>query len=1080
MTQTASVLRGMARRLRRVSLLGWIMGGLGALLLALAAGAWVLRLGAAPPAWVVVVTWTGAGAGTVIVLALAWRDLTRLEARAVAVHLESAGAGRTGAVTALLEPVAAGTSAGLAAVADARMVAELEGRGDEFLHPWAGRLRRRARTLAAMSALAAALLVSARPAAGEARWLWSPGAALARVRAPLVLRAEPPVVARGGHTRLFYEAPGHQDAELWSRTPGQAWSRETVALDSLGRGVRDIESVVSDRFFVLAAAGRFSDTVAVQVRLPAFLGSLQVRAHYPGYLGLEDEPLQVPGDTLLLPAGTELEIAGEASTRLASIAWVSGRDTLALTPDGTRFTGRMRPVASGAWDLAIVPADGSPVAGDPVRMVLDLVPDVAPAVEIPMPGADTVAALDLRVVLAIDAVDDHGLRRVEVVSRAGTRPPVTMAIPLPDGGTERVLAQALLDLNGWGLSPGDTVRYWAVAWDNRPSAQAGRSREFRVVVPTPADQREARREVTAQAAKQLDSLAAEARRLERQTEDLARQRSRTGETARGEPAMGFEEVRRAEAVARSQEEAIRDAEALQETLEALQEAAERGATPDSSLARRLEEIRAQLDKALSPELRARLADLQRAIKDLNPEATRDALQELAETQQVLREALERSRELLKRAALEGELGALAEDAKDLAGEQRRWNEEVARADSAKAAERQEGLADRADSLARGLESAAKEFPEEAAREEMSASADQARQAAEQMRQAAAETRQGRRQQARSKGERAESDLEQVGQATAQQREQQQQAWRQDVIDGIDRAMAESARLARQQLRVTEDFQDGRMVGPARAEQALLEESAQKLVDQMTALSGKNALVSPQIAVALAVARRQMGLARDAVSSASPNLREAAERAGDAVDALTVAAYGMARARDDVSGSSSGSGLAEAMERMTQMAQRQGQLSQQGSQLLPMAGTAAVQMQLQALAAQQRALAQQMERMRAEGQLPGAGEMGEEARELARALEAGRLDRETVARQEQLFRRMLDAGRTLEGDERDERKERQSTSAREGELRLPPAMRRRLGDEAMPVPSWESLQRLSPEARRMVTEYFRRLAGGGAP
>jgi hypothetical protein len=252
-----------------------------------------------------------------------------------------------------------------------------------------------------------------------------------------------------------------------------------------------------------------------------------------------------------------------------------------------------------------------------------------------------------------------------------------------------------------------------------------------------------------------------------------------------------------------------------------------------------------------------------------------------------------------------------------------------------------------------------------------------------------------------------------------------------------------------------------MVGPARADQALLEESAQKLVEQMTALSGSNALVSPQIAVALAVARRQMGLARDAVSSASPNLREAAERAGEAVDALNVATYGMVRARDDVSGSSSGSGLAEAMERMTRMAQSQGQLSQQGGQLLPMAGTPSLQMQLQALAAQQRALAQQLERMRAEGQIPGAKEMGEEARELARALEAGRLDRETVARQEQLFRRMLDAGRILEGEERDERKERQSTLP--GMRRPPPTAREGLGGPALPMPSWSRSSGL-PEAR----------------
>jgi hypothetical protein len=47
--------------------------------------------------------------------------------------------------------------------------------------------------------------------------------------------------------------------------------------------------------------------------------------------------------------------------------------------------------------------------------------------------------------------------------------------------------------------------------------------------------------------------------------------------------------------------------------------------------------------------------------------------------------------------------------------------------------------------------------------------------------------------------------------------------------------------------------------------------------------------------------------------------------------------------------------------------------------------------------------------------------------------------------------------------------------------LPPALRQRLGDEAAPrFPTWEELQRLSPEERRLVTEYFRRIAAGALP
>jgi hypothetical protein len=162
--------------------------------------------------------------------------------------------------------------------------------------------------------------------------------------------------------------------------------------------------------------------------------------------------------------------------------------------------------------------------------------------------------------------------------------------------------------------------------------------------------------------------------------------------------------------------------------------------------------------------------------------------------------------------------------------------------------------------------------------------------------------------------------------------------------------------------------------------------------------------------------------------------------------------------------------------MRNMAGQQGQLSRQAAGLLPKMGGAGMQEQLRQLGARQRALAEQLERLRGKGELPGAGEMADEAEDLARRLEAQRLDRETVQRQERLFRRMLDAGRTLQGQEEDERKERESTTAKDDDPRVPPALRARLDDGRLRVPSWEELQLLSPEERRLVVDYFRRLAG----
>jgi hypothetical protein len=74
--------------------------------------------------------------------------------------------------------------------------------------------------------------------------------------------------------------------------------------------------------------------------------------------------------------------------------------------------------------------------------------------------------------------------------------------------------------------------------------------------------------------------------------------------------------------------------------------------------------------------------------------------------------------------------------------------------------------------------------------------------------------------------------------------------------------------------------------------------------------------------------------------------------------------------------------------------------------------------------------------------------------------------------------MLDAGRLLEEDERDDSGKREARSWMGGDVYKP-------GAAALPSrealrfrpPSWEELRGLGPEERRIVLEYFRKLNGG---
>ena len=437
------------------------------------------------------------------------------------------------------------------------------------------------------------------------------------------------LVDRGDSVAFRVEAFGRRAATLWIRAPGEAWRPRGVRLDSLGRATVLTGPLQSDLFARVTSGSRASDTVFVKVRLPVFLGALTVTAHYPRYLGLEAEPVPTSGDTLLLPAGTRLETRGEATAPLARAAWKSDtRDEAARRP-GERFLRQLR-----AHDFGRVPRSSwRPRAAHRWRATPSACRSgscaTAPrTVEVPVPGADTLAPLSLQVPLVIDARDDHGITAVTVESRRISRLGMVDSarretVPVPAERPDRAILTFTLDLNRRGLLPGDTVRYFAIATDNTPRRQAGRSREYVLRLPTMSEVRAAQRPATEDVAGRLDIAAARAGGWS--ARPTIWRGSGRGTKATGQEdgeSLSFEEAKRAEGVAKSQEELIRQAEALKQSLEALRRSAEAAGVADTAWQRQLQEIREQLERALSPELRERLAELQQALKDLDAERPR--------------------------------------------------------------------------------------------------------------------------------------------------------------------------------------------------------------------------------------------------------------------------------------------------------------------------------------------------------------------------------------------------------------------------------------------------------------------------
>jgi hypothetical protein len=581
----------------------------------------------------------------------------------------------------------------------------------------------------------------------------------------------------------------------------------------------------------------------------------------------------------------------------------------------------------------------------------------------------------------------------------------------------------------------------------------------------------------------------------RQTEDLAARRTRMAERAertadqRAAPAarpaeaaasQAAEQAAEAQRVLEEQEALVQRAESLRTALDHLAQAAQEAGINDPAFQQRLRDLEELLRQAITPEMQRRLEELREALRNVDARALQEALRRLAEQQRTLRETLQRSAELFERAAIEGTLQTAAAQAEALRQQQETWARQAeAQRDSADAAHGERALGAATDSLRRTLDDVARRLAargDSAAARAVQDAGERLARAGAVMERAAQSMAGGRRAEAAEEGDEAARAMADVPQALRDTQRQVSSAWRSEVLERLGRSTQETVTLALEEQRLAQELRQGAAGSQtARGRQSSAEQGINQIRRSLQEAASRNALVSARLGAVLAQARALVAQSREALEGTSPDADEASRKAQDASQALSAAALQMLQNRGQIAGSQSGSGLAEALEQLGRLANLQGQLNDELSGLLPLLGPGdeAVLRQLRLLAERQRQLANRLERLGA-ANLPGHPEqLADEARQLADRMQAGRLDRTTLERQQRLFRRMLDAGRSLRNDQEPEDPERRSRTA-QGTPALPAPRAPPESALRYPPPGWNELRSLTPADRAMVLDYFRRL------
>ncbi|MEX2294777.1 MAG: hypothetical protein WD804_00550 [Gemmatimonadota bacterium] len=909
--------------------------------------------------------------------------------------------------------------------------------------------------------------------------------------APLELRPGDARLPRGEAPRVEIVADGRDSVTLHWQEVGALVESRTLPVGG-GAATADLPPLESEtRYWATAVDGAQTGEFLLTPVDPSLVADLLIEVFYPPHTRLASELVRGAPESLLLPEGTTLSITGSVEGSGGEVSLVGEGDAVAvrLAVEGNRFTGRWRPLRSERLEWVV--SGGREGALLPPPLDIEIVPDATPAIAFPVPGADGVLPLSLRLPILVEATDDYGVAWIELESMlrgsdGTTREPVRDRVETGERPT--VTLRSVLDFNAWGILPGEEIQLRARAADNAPSPHIVESAWITLRMPAESELRELARAQIDEAASRTEELLDRAAREAAEIHSL--QREEELQRARANPSTPRDQFEQREELTQAlerQSTLAQDTDEVRERLEELREAlaeeAEEEEGAESSLQERIEELEKLLEEVLGPEGRERLEELLELLRQGEmPQTPGQILDEIAQRQEEMQSRLEQALERLRRSALEESMRATEEEIQSLmetqaevadslaAGQGSETQEELAR--------RTESVEDRVAQLEERLRTGGDEAPAdraEQANREMAA-------AREAMEEAARQSRQGNDSQAREEAQRAAEELQSALQELQEARE--------DFGDDLQAAMEEALRrgaqdalsLARRQGELREEFPNA---GPNRrgefeGDEVALLEGLRNLANELAAATLQNPALGGAISLAAGRATEAAERAIDGLRG-SPSVQPATDAAAGNIQAalqdMALLALSGAGQQSGGSPAEAGASAEEILAQMEALAQAQQSINRDSRALGQDPGTDGRTARLEELARTQESIASSLGDLSREpgaGQIPGSLEaLAEEAQQIAEELNGGRIDGTTLDRQDHFLDRLLSAGRTLERDGPTE--EREGTTAGAVERRIvSPLPDYLLEVLALPIPAPSELDALTPGQRRLVLDYFERV------
>lgn len=198
---------------------------------------------------------------------------------------------------------------------------------------------------------------------------------------------------------------------------------------------------------------------------PPQLGNYEIRYYYPAYT--EMPPATVRGNpNISAPAGSTVEIKAVSNKELRKAAlYTSWKAQYPVKIKGSGLQIAIKLKQSGTYKFLIEDMLGV-TDQDPPEYAIFITPDKAPDVELLSPGQNLIASPKDEIPLIVQAADDYGLTRIDLVYKINQKERERVTIDLPAKKTYSKTFEYRWKLAELNIRAGDKLTYYIEALDN--------------------------------------------------------------------------------------------------------------------------------------------------------------------------------------------------------------------------------------------------------------------------------------------------------------------------------------------------------------------------------------------------------------------------------------------------------------------------------------------------------------------------------------------------------------------------------------------------------------------------------------